>query len=185
MKKSSMTAVGFRSLLIVIIVFLIGLSTVGFYFAQGALVDYAKVVSQAVANSTSTGSDVQSLKKLQSELSSRQDAIVKASSLVASVTTYQTQSITDINAYAAAAGITISNYSFSPTAVAATAGTPASMAVTLTLKSPLAYTSLLTFLKLVETNLPKMQVASLNLTRVDSNSTSVQSDLITVDVYTK
>lgn len=185
MKKSRLTAVGLRSLLIVLILLLIGLATVGFYFAQTALVAYSKVVTQTVADSTNSGKDVQSLKKLQADISGLQDVIVKTSKITASASDYQSQVITDINTYAKSAGIGVSNYTFTQTPTASVAGAPQSSTVTLALTSPMPYKSLLTFLRLIETNLPKMQVSSVNLTRVEGDSSTVRTESIAIDVYTR
>lgn len=185
MKKKGITAVGFRSLLIVLILFLIGLAAIGFYFAQTALVEYSKVVTQTIADSTNSGKDVQSLKKLQADINTLQDVVVKTNSITASSSDYQSQVITDINTYAQSAGIGVSNYTFTQTPTATVAGAAQSSTVTLTLTSPMPYTSLLKFLRLIETNLPKMQVSSVNLTRVEGDSSMVRTDSIAIDVYTR
>lgn len=184
MKKSGMSAVGFRSLLIVLIVLSIGLAIVGFYFAQNALVAYSKVVGQTVDDSTSTGKDVQSLKTLQEELTAKQAIVSKAMSLLASTSNYQSQAINDINTYASESGLSVSNYSFGQTPTAAVPGLPTTSNITVTLTSPMPYLSLLKFIRLVETNIPKMQISSINLTREESDSTMVKTDQISIDVYT-
>jgi uncharacterized membrane protein len=184
MKKSGISAVGFRSLLIVLIILSIGLAVVGFYFAQNALVEYSKVVGQTVADSTNTGKDVQSLKTLQAELAAKQDVIIKSASLLATTANYQSQAINDINAYATESGLNVSSYSFALAPTTAVAGAPSSSNITVSLTSPMPYLSLLKFVRLVETNIPKMQIASINLTRQEGDSTMVKTDQISIDVYT-
>lgn len=184
MKKSGISAVGFRSLLIVLIILSIGLAVVGFYFAQNALVAYSKVVGQTVADSTNTGKDVQSLKTLQAELNARQDVIIKSSSLLATSSNYQSQAINDINTYASESGLNVSSYSFTLTPGAVAVSGANTSNITVSLSSPMPYTSLLKFVRLIETNLPKMQIASINLTRQEGDSTMVKTDQISIDVYT-
>ena len=184
MKKSGISAVGFRSLLIVLIILSIGLAVVGFYFSQNALIAYSKTVGQTVADSTNTGKNVQSLKTLQAELAARQNIIVKASSLLATTANYQSQAINDINTYASTSGISISSYSFAQTAAVATAGAQTSSNITVSLVSPMPYLSLLKFVRLIETNIPKMQISSINLTRQEGQNTMVKTDQISIDVYT-
>jgi hypothetical protein len=185
MKKSKMSAVALRNLLIVLIFLVLGVAGVGFYFAQGTLVAYSKTVSQSIANSHSSGSSIQSLKQLQDSLAAQQVAAIKATSISITNNSYQTQAVKDLGTYATSAGITVSNYGF-PQAVAAAVSTAGPQtSITVTLSSPLSYTGFLTFLHSIETNLPKMQVSSVNMSRIDGASNSVRVDQITVLVYTK
>lgn len=197
MKKSKMSAVTLRGILATMIVLLIILSGVGFYFAQSWLSTQAIAVSHKVADSTSSGTSVPSLQKLKTELASEQDIITKTNALMTPASTYQTQAVQDLITYANVTGITISNYSFPATAAsgatpttpatttAATANAGPSTQVTATLTSPLPYTNLLKFMYDIETNLPKMQITSIDLTRVDGNSNSVGVSQLTIAVYTK
>jgi len=201
MKQSGITASKLRVILSVMVVFLIGLSAVGFYFGQSWLQTLAVSVSRTIADSKVSGGDVQSLKKIQADLLTRQGIIAKANSIMASSQDYQNQTIQDLDRYAAGTGITISNYSFAPAAAAAAtpaAGTGAaagaapsapatgSKSVTVTLTSPLAYTKLLKFMSAIESNLPKMQVSSVNLGRVTgSDSDSIRTEQFTIEVYTQ
>lgn len=180
MKKSKLNAIKLRSLLIVIIFLMMIGSTAGVYFAQDFLIKHAKTVSQSVANSTSSGQNVQSLKKLQTELESYQSVMTKANNIQVPISNYQSRVIPDINNYATASNIKV-KLSFSATALPAGSKTAP---ITITLESQPQYTDLLKFLKLIETNLPKMQVSSINLTR-DNTSQTVKSDQIIIDVYTK
>ena len=186
MKKSTMTARKLRALLISVIVIAVAGAVVGFYFAHNLLQEYAKTVSQSVANSTASGGGIQSLEKLQEELAAKQEVIVKSSSLIALTQDYQNQAIKDIDTYAAAIGIGISNYGFTAPAGATTGGAATSGSiVTVTLANPIVYSQLLTFMKAIEGNLPKMQINSINLTRIEGDNTSVRADQLVVQVYTR
>jgi hypothetical protein len=187
MSKSKLNAVTLRGILSTGVVLLIALASVGFYFAHNWLQEMAVSVSHSVAQSATTDNSVQALQKLQEELSTRQDIITKTNSIFTSTTTYQTQAVQDLIAYAAASGITISNYSFpAPGASSsATASSIPSTLVTITLTSPVSYTNLLKFMTLVEGNLPKMQITSINIGRIAGDSESVKIDQLTVAVYTR
>lgn len=202
MKKSGMSATTLRTILSIIVIILIGLSAAGFYFGQNWLRTLAVSVSHTIADSKASGNDVQSLKKLQQDLLARQDIIAKANSIVSSSQNYQNQTIQDLDKYATDTGIVILNYNFTPptatasaapTSGAATATQTASSAlgtgstsVTVTLSSPVSYKKLLKFMTAIESNLPKMQISSINLGRViGNNSDSVNTEQITVEVYTQ
>ena len=194
MKKTGMNAITLRTILSVTVVILVGLSAVGFFFGQNWLRTFAVSVSQTVANSKASGNNIQTLKTLQQSLLARQDIITKANSIIASSQDYQTQTIHDLDKYAAYADVAISNYNFAQTAapVAPTAGTAqvatgaGSKSVTVTITSPISYTKLLKFMAAIESNLPKMQISSVNLGRVDGgDNTSVRTDQLTIEVYTQ
>lgn len=183
--KSKINAVTVRGILSTGLVLLIVMAGVGFYFAQNWLQEMAISVSHTVAQSTTSDKSVQDLKQLQDELATRQDIITKTNSIFTSTATYQTQAVEDLIAYATSSGITISNYSFpAPTASTAASSTPTTL-VTITLTSPVSYTSLLKFMSLIEGNLPKMQITSINLGRIVGDNEAVKIDQLTVAVYTR
>ncbi len=201
MKKSKINAINLRTILSIIVVLLIGISAVGFFFGQNWLRIQAIEVSHTIADSRAGGNNIQALKKLQQDLLERQDIVNKANSITTPSQNYQNQTIQDLDKYATDSGLIISNYNFVPSAAAATAPTTggatpapaqttavgtASSSVTITLASPISYTKLLKFMTAVEGNLPKMQVSSINLGRVaGSDSDSVKTDQLTVEVYTQ
>lgn len=186
MKKSKMTAVALRGILGTMIVIIIGLTGLGFYFAQNWLSDLAIDVSHTIADSTSSGNNIQALHKLQEELESRQDIISRANSLFTSKQTYQIQAVNDLTAYATATGISISNFTFptTPTTTKSTT-TDATTVVTLTLSNPVRYDSLIRFMQAIEGNLPKMQISSINLSRIEGDTQSVKIDQLTIAVSTR
>ncbi len=194
MKKPKMTALKLRAILSVTVIVLFGISAVGFYFGQNWLRTMATSVGQTIADSKASGGDEASLKKIQADLLARQGIVNKADSIMSSSQNYQTKVIEDLAKYAADANITISNYSFAAAAATAvpTSGAaqiaPAagSTSVTVTLTSPVTYTKLLKFMTAIESNLPKMQISSINLARVATGaSDSVKTEQLTVEVYTQ
>jgi len=194
MKKSVMTAKTLRGILIFSIFLMIAGSTVGTYFAQKWLLSQAETISQTVAESNASGNNNQAAAKLQAELTAQQSVITKTSLLAVPRQEYQSKAIQELDQYAADAGISISNYSFSQAAaVAATGTTTATSAaataasnnpiVTATLTSPVSYGKLLKFMNYVENNLPKMQIASVNLGRATGASgDSAKIDQLSIEV---
>ncbi|MFI5212624.1 MAG: hypothetical protein ACHQTE_01560, partial [Candidatus Saccharimonadales bacterium] len=57
-----------------------------------------------------------------------------------------------------------------------------STSVAVTLVNPINYNNLLTFVKLIEQNLTKMQVSKIGLSK-DPSSNKIISDALTVEVY--
>ncbi len=186
MKKSKMNAVTLRSILGTMIVVVLLLAIVGFYFEQSWLSSLAVSISHTVADSQTSNGSVQSLQKLQEDLSSQQSIIEKANNIVTSSSTFQTQAVQDLTTYANATGITISNYTFPPPTAAATsvASTLPATQVTITLASPVNYINLLKFMNAIEGNLPKMQITSIDLQQDTADPSSVEANQLTVAVYT-
>jgi hypothetical protein len=196
MKKSRLSASSLRIILTVCIFLMVALTAVGFYFAQNWLRTLAIDASHTVADSTTSGDNIQSLQKLQQELEAKQSINVKVNSLITNSQEYQNQAIRDVKKYASDSGITISNYGFGGAAAAApVATTPGAKAaavtpttnptITLKIDSPLSYERLLKFMNLIENNLPKMQISNITLTRVGSGSDTIAADTLTVEVYTQ
>lgn len=194
MKKSKLNPTTLRTILTIIIILLIGLSSAGFYYGQTWLRTLAVSVSHTVADSKTGGNSIQAMQKLQQDLLAQQSIANKADSLVASSQNYQNQAIQDLDTYAAQAGISILNYSFvqptaAPVAAGGTAQTTASTgstSVTVTISSPVSYVKLLKFMTSIESNLPKMQVSSVNLSRDNGGaSDAVTTNQLVIEVYTK
>lgn len=196
MKQPGMNASKLRAVLGTAIVLIIGLTGVGFYFAQEYLSKIALEVNNIVLTSTAGNGDSQSVSELQKAISDRQVAVTKANAIITPAGTYTEQIISDLNKIASQSGVTIANYAFAN--ASATGATPDTTAkptttisgvqvktATVTLGSPLSYTSLLEFIRLVETNLPKMQISGVTIARDAGSANSVTVQPLTIEVYTR
>jgi len=187
-KAKTMTAVSLRTILVIALLITIAASCLGFYQAQGQLREFAVTVGQIIGNSKSGTTSPDGLIALQQQLAARQTSIDKAASVTVAGTGYQSQAIKDLTKYATDTGITITNYTASDVATTATATTEIfgikSKYLTITLQNPVKMNSLVKFLSLVETNLPKMQLTGISLSQADGNS-MVSVDPLTIGVYTK
>ena len=181
MKKSNMKASSLRSIMVVFLLLTIGLSTYGFYLAQCWLNDFAISVGQAVSKSTASSTSSQGISQLQAALSERQTAIDKTNAFTISSQDYQTQAFNDLTKYALNTGVLISDYNVpNPTT------TDAKLSyITIKFNNPVQTSSLIKFLKLIETNLPKMQVSGITLRDNPSTIGTVNVDPLTIGVYTK
>ncbi len=142
--------------------------------------NFAFEVNHSAADAEASGKIVQNLQSLKSQLTQSEVLIAKANAMFATPENYQTQSITDIRAYADAAGLVITKTSFEE----ATAEAPATMVVSI--QSPVSYTKLIQFLDSIEGNIPKMQVASIGVGHVTgSGADSVSIDDIKITTATR
>src|SRR5690606_13131347 len=98
---------------------------------------------------------------------------------------YQNEIIRDLNQYAAATGIAITNFNFETQETAeqdqatppnSTAAAPSginSTLVSVTLQNPISYDALLNFFHSIEQNLTKMQISTVSLTKSNNELASV------------
>jgi hypothetical protein len=202
MSKGTLTATKLRLLLIIGMILIVVSAIAGFYFAQQMLSKYASEISNLNANAEAGNDNIQTLRSLEDQLANEREAMTKARSIVAQSQQYlyQDQIVEDLSKIAGDSGVVITQFDFASTTgtPGATSGSttppPASSTpsvtsglksetVNVTIKSPLQYTALMNFIKAIELNPLKMQIASISLTK-DEGST-VTSQAFTIEVYVK
>lgn len=175
--KKSFKPQNLRSILIVLLALVVLAGAGVFYLGLNFVRDYAIEVNHRLEDAEASGKQIESLQALKAQLSESNSLIEKANALFATPANYQTQALTDIKNYADAAGIAVAGTTFSDTSANGVHG------ITVTLKQPVAYSKLIHFLDAVESNLPKMQVTSIELGRVeDGNADSVKTGEIKIDI---
>jgi hypothetical protein len=200
MRTHTLSASGFRMILIICLFVVAAIGTVLFWLTDDYLRSFAIEVNHTTVDSNASQSNVQTLQQLKQKLTDNKAVVDRASSIVADSKSYQYQDqiIKDLNDYAAKAGITITNLDFSG-AAPSTAGTaqsksPAvvtpvisgvkSVSVNVTLKNPVKYNNMLSFIQSIEQNLTKMQISKISLAK-DAATGNVTSEAFTVEVYTR
>lgn len=202
-----LTPVKLRLILSIALLLLAIIGTGLFMFGYGKLGEFAAQAQQTATDASASNSSLQDLIATKKTLEQNSDAIDRAEKLVAEskLYSYQDQIITDINQFAAEAGLSISNINFTEATTATTAapattpapteGTPAtagappagikSMTATVALKNPTDYSKILSFLNLIEQSLFRMQVSQVGLSKAsaDAGSNQVTSDTLTIEVY--
>lgn len=200
MKLYPLTAASLRVILTASIFAIAALGITLFSITSKQLSVVATEISHTAADANASQNNLQGLQSIQKELDKRKSVIERTASIVAESQSYlyQDQIITELNTYASQAGISITNIDFGVTATAtptAPAGTtqvtPEAAApsgvklstVSITLKNPVDYVGLLRFIKSIEQNLTKMQVANISLSKSDGTQNSISSDMLNIEVY--
>lgn len=201
-KTKKLTATNLRLILSVSLFVIAAIGVAGFIYAQGYLHTVAIDTSHSVVDASASQDNLQTLQKIQKTLQADKDVISRTNSIVADNQSYQYQDqiISDINAYAAKAGITITNLDFTLATAAApvsaagsakptapTSAQPAGVkatSVTVTLNNPVSYNNLLLFIRSIEQNLTKMQISRVSLSK-GADSSTVTSDALAIEVYIK
>jgi len=185
-----------RIVLSVGIVVIIIIAGVGFWFFQSSLAQYARKVSEDRQTAESSSKDLTTLQKLKTQLEEDSVAVNRAERIVAETTyyKYQNQVIEDINAYAKLANVTIEGYAFdsgnqsaggTSTAVPSAqvvAGAPKTTSISVSVKNPVSYKSLLQFIHSIEVNLTKMQLTGVSITKGEE-ADNVSVSPLTIEVY--
>lgn len=204
MKNIKLTAVSFRLILSITLFLIAGLIVAAVWLSTSKLKEFATEVSQISSDASASQDSVQTLQKTKQELDAQKDIVTKAANIVADSQSYkyQDQIIKDLNAYATASGLSITNFSFASSTAAGTTpttpapaatGTPAPAATavpsgvklttaSITLKTPINYVNLLQFIHSIEQNLTKMQIARITLSK-GQTSREVTTDSLEIQVY--
>jgi hypothetical protein len=167
--KKTMKATSMRSFLTVLLVIMLALAGLGFYFGLQQIRALSVDVSHTAADANASGAAIDEFQKLKHALAERETLVNKANQLFTTETDYQSQALKDVQKYASAAGLTVSNTNFDAPVDEANASTLGKTFI-ITLQSPVAYSQLIQFLDAIEGNLPKMQIASIELSRPDPNN---------------
>lgn len=201
MKKHALTATSLRLMLSISLLIIVGLGVLLFSLSYRTLNKVAVDVSHTVADADASQNNLQNLQNLKRNLASKHEVVQRAESIVAESRSYeyQNQIINDLNDYAARADLSITNIDFTgsqvgdtaapppgtttPTAPSTTVNGVKSTFVSISLKNPVEYTSVLRFLKSVEQNLTKMQIANIGLSKGENDS--ISSDVLNIEVYIK
>lgn len=176
-----------KTLLIISIALTIVASIVGFYFAQNYLKQLANEKIPQATSYTPNNIDTTSIK---SEIAKYQDVTNRANSFYVTSQNYQSQISNDIKSYGSVSGVQIDNLEFSPTDNKNLKSGASSIvsnlnSVTITVVNPVQFTKLIKFIKGIETNLPKMQISDISISRNSSNKNNVNVEPITVEYYVR
>lgn len=191
MKNIKLNATKLRIIMFIAMVIMLTVSIISFFFIQQKLYNFANVISVNKQEINSSNITPQKVSKLKTEMSNIQNEILKSSSIAIPIENYQTQAINDLKKYANETGIIINDdYSFNrPTSLGIStqliAGNSQTQPVNITIANPVDYSSFIKFIMLVETNLPKMQLTGINISRVDGSGTQINVEPLIIEVYTR
>ncbi len=157
MAKTHSKPKSLRALLTALLILIILGGAGLFYLGLNMVKEYSVEVNHRLIDAKASGDQIQQLQVLRSQLDQSESLITKADRLFASPSNYQPQTLNDLKNYANQTGLTIAATTFDDPAASGV------YSVTVKLGTPVSYGSLVKFLKLVEGNLPKMQVLSINL----------------------
>ena len=211
MKQQPLTPVKLRAILFVLLLLLTAGGVGVFVYGYGQLKTRATDAQETATKAEASRSSLQNLIVTEKFLAANNDVVTRADQLASESKAYlyQDQIISDINKYANEAGIEVTNIGFdnpvstsvstpAPTtpaagttdaaAVPSASATPSnvkSTVATVTIKSPTSYSSMLTFIHLIEQSLFRMQVSKIGLSQASSQGGqgNITSDTLTIEAY--
>lgn len=203
-QKSILTASRLRVILAICLILITGITTALFYFGRQQLETTATTISHSVADATASEDNIASLKKIEQELASNKDVMDRTAKISADGEgyNYQNQIISDLKDHANSADLTISTIEFKSSAATPAAATPATgttatpdagttaapsglkpVTIGVTLQNPVPYENLLRFIRSLEQNLTKMQIAQVGITKADAGGVSTEA--LSIDLYVR
>ncbi len=191
MKKFIIKATSLRLLMIIAIILITAGAVVSFYLVQSALLKSALEKKDETPGSSSTNLSSHDLKALKEKISSFQNTISKTSTISVIGSKYQDQAIKDLNKYASLSGVIIDGgFSFtrpvsSEASSKLTFGALTTMPVVITLVNPVPIANFIKFLKLIESNLPIMQITGINISRASNSKNDITTDPLTIEILTR
>ena len=188
MKLDKINAVNLRIILCVVISTTALFSIFGFYYAQEQLKVLAQEVHDLSSKNTNGYNANGNNQAIQNLVANNQSVSIKANNISTSPQTYANTIKQDLTTYANSTGISISNFTqpaISETQSFKTINGLSNNFQTITIKNPVKLTNFLKFLKLIESNLPIMQVTGINITPVKNNNESITVDPLIIQVYTR
>lgn len=196
---NSLTPTKLRLVLIATIGILVVVAAVGFWLFRSYLIEYSGNVRAAAKEANVSSNDIANLQKLKTQLEDDKVAVTRTKNIVADSQSYQYQDqiINDLGVYAKSSGVVISAYNFTSDSATTTANSSStgatapqtasptglkSTSVSITLKNPVDYKSVIKFIHSIEANLTKMQLSGVSLTRADTKE-QVTANPLTIEVY--
>ncbi len=187
MKKMRFNSVTLRTIMTILIISISIGTIILFYFVQQS---FEKTISQYQSSSTNAMND-QQIQSIRIAITKLKPTANKAATVAISIQDYQNQAIKDLNKYALLSGVVIEGgFSFDRPIVADTSsqfivGNLLSKPVVITLANPVNLSSFIYFLKLIENNIPLMQVTGINISRAFGSTTDIITDPLTIEVLTR
>lgn len=187
MKKLQFNAATLRAIMVFSIVSISVGSIIIFYLVQQS---FQKTISQYQGSSASALNE-QQIQSTKTKITKLKPTAAKAETVAISGLNYQDQAIKDLNKYASLSGVAIEG-GFSFTRPVTTEPTSQFMVsnllsqpVVITLSNPVNLNNFINFLKLIENNIPLMQVTGIDISRAPGSTTDIITDPLTIEVLTK
>lgn len=169
----------------ILVIFMLAIGgAVGFYYAR-QWIDQLTVETNSVIETASKIVSDKSSPTRPSDATTK-DLADKTLAMIYPANDFQAQATTDLQKYASETGIVIN--SISTIADSTTHILPGNIKVkklAVSVSSPVSFASLMQFVKAIETNTPKMQITSLNLSNVHANKGDVTVEPLNIEVYVR
>lgn len=199
---SKITAYNLRIILGCLLVIVIAAVSFGAYFALSTLNVFAEDVNKTYAEAATSSKRLEDIKTLANYLDKNRDQFNNARQVIAESSKYKYQDaiISDFRVMASQADVTVNAYEFvEDTGKGASAGaaskskpalttTPSglkSKKVLIMISNANEYYKILDFIHIIEQNLTRMQLQSVNISGSSTPGGALLEPILTVEVYTK
>lgn len=162
-RDTSLKPQGVRTILAIILTVAIMGGGALFYLGLSTVKEYSAQVNNRLIDADASEAQIRQLQALRQQINQNETLIAKADRVFSSPSDYQAQTLTDVRTYANQTGVSIRSIDFDDPS-------NGSYSLTVRLNNPVNYPSLIQFITLIEGNLPKMQLTSIDIKRGQSNA---------------
>lgn len=163
---------------------------VGVWYAGNLLKERTDAVRALEAQAHTNVTNLEKAQALSVFVAKNAEEMHKAASIVADTQLYQHQNqiVKDITDFANTAGLTVLGFNFPENKQATQRSTAAktglkSVSATISLESPVEYKKMLTFIKLIERNLTRMQITTIDISADQLTPGLIRTPSIGIEVY--
>lgn len=182
MNENHFEATSFQKIIILFIIFFSVATVAGFYFAQKELNARAIMIQNEIsaknANPSMQNDKTKKIKQLQDEINVNQTIADQASSILLNNANYKEKSTNDLKKYAIDNGLVINDLNFSESQLSSSEYSEIDINIKINKESN--YENVMKFIKLIETNIPKMQIKEIDLTKGSGQKIKIESLIVTV-----
>jgi hypothetical protein len=185
MKKQQPKATNLLIALSVLSVLLVAGSIAGLYFGQDWLRTYKAESYQITIGAKTKIVSPELITQIQTAVNENSQYSKTALNLLVSSKSYKDIAQKTISAYASDAGIEIENSSFNAPSIPIGISGVNPVYTTITIKNPVSIDRLLRFMKAIESNMPKMQLSGINMSRAELDQNMVDIEPLTIEMYAR
>jgi len=176
---SRFTATSLRNILSFVLLFTSIATAAAFYLGTNVLQDFAVEVQHVNIDADASLTQVENLKALDAQLAKSDSVIQKAEAVFSTQGAYQSQAIKDVQRYASLAKLSVASTTFTND----NQGTGRSFVVNF--NEPVDYAKFISFLKGIESNIPKIVITELSITGASTDNNLVTINTLTMSILVR
>ncbi len=184
-----LTAVKLRLVLISSMVALFCVGGALFWFLRSQLVEFATKIQGISVEASTSNANATRLQSIEKTLEDNKSTIAKVANIIGDSEDYRYQEkiLDDLARYEEKTGITITSIDFGEASDSSLVPGLKEVDITIAIENPIDYETILQFVRLTESNLPKMQISDLSLVNssAGTDKVTIQFPSMVIKVFSR